>query len=35
MKVELGHSYIISNPQKGDSDYAYAEIEVIAFLPLK
>jgi hypothetical protein len=33
MKVELGHRYIISNPRKGDSDYGYSEVEVIALSP--
>jgi len=35
MKVELGHRYIISNRKKGDGDYAYAEVEVIALSPSK
>ena len=33
--MELGHNYIISNPKKRDSDYAYAEVEVIALSPSK
>jgi len=33
MKVELGHRYIIMNPS--ESDYEYAEVEVIAYSPSK
>jgi hypothetical protein len=35
MKEELGHRYIDSNPKKGDSDYPYAEVEIIAPSPSK